>query len=402
MEPGTGAGLNTAVERYYDITLDLYEDLWGEHVHHGFWDPGEVPGVAGADRHAATDRLVRELVDFARVPAGSRVLDVGCGIGGPALHLAGAMGCTVEGVTLSARQAARANEKAQAAGVAGRARFHQLDALSTGFPDASFDVVWALESLMHLPDRPAFFAEAMRLLRPGGTLAVATWSVREGELDDAEQDLVRQILQHQVMPDFSSLEEHERQAAAAGFADVASVDWSSAVANSWDPSFAQIRRFEQGRTVMRQLARERGVDVLGFFHAGPLMKKGFDTGVVTYGAVRATRPEPGDAAAAALIRPVADLLRGIVGEDGAWLDSVVPGTRIDGDLLVESHELAAWSLALRDRYGDGVDLAAYVSGLEIDEIVELTVADVAGYVAAHRSDDAGGSRDSGPAPADGR
>ncbi|MHA6765407.1 class I SAM-dependent methyltransferase [Streptacidiphilus sp. PAMC 29251] len=116
MEPGIDSGLNTAVERYYDITLDLYEDLWGEHVHHGFWDPGEAPGLNGADRHAATDRLVRELVDFAGVPAGSKVLDVGCGIGGPALYLAGPLGCTVEGVTLSALQAARANEKALAAG----------------------------------------------------------------------------------------------------------------------------------------------------------------------------------------------------------------------------------------------------------------------------------------------
>ena len=290
MEPAIDSGLNTAVERYYDITLDLYEDLWGEHVHHGFWDPGEAPGLNGADRHAATDRLVRELVDYAAVPAGSRVLDVGCGIGGPALHLAGALGCTVEGVTLSALQAARANEKAQAAGVADRARFHQLDALSTGYPDESFGVVWAVESLMHIADREAFFAESMRMLAPGGTLAVATWSVRDGELDDDEQELVRQILVHQVMPDFSSLEEHERLARAAGFADVATVDWSSAVANSWDPGFAQIQQFERGRTVMRDLARERGVDVLGFFHAGPLMKKGFDTGVITYGALRATKP----------------------------------------------------------------------------------------------------------------
>jgi tocopherol O-methyltransferase len=292
VEPGTESGLNTAVERYYDITLDLYEDLWGEHVHHGFWDPGEIPGVNGADRHAATDRLVRELVAFAGVPAGSKVLDVGCGIGGPALHLAGAMGCTVEGVTLSARQAARANEKARAAGVAERARFHRLDALSTGYPDGAFDVVWALESLMHISDRAAFFAETLRLLRPGGTLAVATWSVRDGELDAGEQELVRQILQHQVMPSFSSLEEHERLAETAGFTDVATVDWSGAVANSWDPQFARIQRFERGGTLMRGLARERGVDVLGFFHAGPLMKQGFDSGVITYGALRAVKPGP--------------------------------------------------------------------------------------------------------------
>jgi tocopherol O-methyltransferase len=196
----------------------------------------------------------------------------------------------VEGITLSAAQAARAGEKAEAAGLSERATFHQRDALSTGYPDDSFDVVWALESLMHIEDRPAFFAEAIRLLRPGGTLAIATWSVRDGDRDRAEDQLVQQILHHQVMPSFSSLEQHETFAREAGFTDVTSVDWSGAVANSWDPEFALIQRFDQGRRMMMDLARERGVDVLGFFYAGPLMTKGYETGVMRYGAVRATKP----------------------------------------------------------------------------------------------------------------
>ncbi|MET7396055.1 methyltransferase domain-containing protein [Dactylosporangium sp. NPDC005572] len=285
----TGPGLNAAVERYYDTTLDLYEDLWGEHVHHGFWDAGERPG-SDEERHAATDRLVRELVTFAGVPHGGHVLDVGCGIGGPALYLAGTLGCSVEGVTLSAAQAARANEKAAAAGLAGRAHFHQRDFSDNGYPDASFDALWAVESLMHIADRVAFFAEAMRLLRPGGVLAIATWSVRDGELTPEEYRVVDQILRHQVMPSFSSLEEHERLAAAAGFTAVASADWSANVANSWEPTFAQVRELDNGRSMMRDLARDRGVDVLGFFYAGPLMLKGFETGAMTYGAVRATKP----------------------------------------------------------------------------------------------------------------
>ncbi|MFI5909596.1 methyltransferase domain-containing protein [Dactylosporangium sp. NPDC051541] len=287
-----GPGLNAAVERYYDTTLDLYEDLWGEHVHHGFWDAGERPG-SDEERHAATDRLVRELVEYARIPAGARVLDVGCGIGGPALYLAGPHGCTVEGVTLSAAQAARANEKAAAAGLGDRARFHQRDALDNDYPDASFDALWAVESLMHIADRAAFFAEARRLLRPGGTLAIATWSVRDGELSPPERRVVDQILRHQVMPSFSSLEEHERLAVAAGFTDVSSVDWSVHVANSWEPTFAQVKELDNGRAMMRDLARDRGVDVLGFFYAGPLMLQGFSTGAITYGAVRAVKPATG-------------------------------------------------------------------------------------------------------------
>lgn len=288
-----GPGLNAAVERYYDTTLDLYEDLWGQHVHHGFWDIGERPGNDD-DRHAATDRLVRELVDFAGIPAGARVLDVGCGIGGPAMHLAGPLGCTVEGVTLSAAQAARANEKAAESGLGERTNFRQCDFLASDYPDASFDAVWALESLMHIADREAFFAEVMRVLKPGGVLAVGTWSVRDGELTAEETKVVDQILRHQVMPSFSSLEEHERLAAAAGFTSIAIVDWSANVANSWEPGFAQVKELDNGRSMMRDLARDRGVDVLGFFYAGPLMLKGFQTGAVTYGAVRATKPAAGD------------------------------------------------------------------------------------------------------------
>lgn len=283
--------LNAAVERYYDTTLDLYEELWGEHVHHGFWDPGERPADFGADRKSATDRLVRELVNFAEVPSGATVLDVGCGIGGPALYLAGEHGCRVRGVTLSADQAKRANEKARDAGIPGdRAVFVQQDAMSNTFPDESFDVVWALEVLMHIPDRARFFAEMFRLLRPGGRLAIATWSQRDGELSEDDSKLIDLILKHQVMPSFSSLQEHQRLALAAGYTDVSFVDWTQNVANSWDPEFAMVKKFDKGRSFMMELARERGPDVLGFFYAGPLMLKGFATGAMTYGAVRATKP----------------------------------------------------------------------------------------------------------------
>jgi tocopherol O-methyltransferase len=285
--------LNEAVGEYYDNTIDLYESLWGEHVHHGYWDPGESPAANGVDRHRATDRLVRELAAFARVPAEARVLDVGCGIGGPAMYLARDLRCTVEGITLSAAQVARAREKAGATGVADRTRFRQLDFLANDYPDASFDALWAMESLMHIPDRPAFFAEAARLLRPGGTLAVSSWCRGDAELDEPGRDLLQRILRHQVMPSLSSIPEHERMCAAAGFADVRTADWSAAVANSWDPQFAQTLRSEHGRTYMMDLARDRGVDVLGFFYAGPLMTRGYETGVVRYGALRATAPGTG-------------------------------------------------------------------------------------------------------------
>lgn len=288
--PVTAASeLNQAVEEYYDTTLSLYEELWGEHVHHGYWDPGESPGT-GADRHTACDRTVRELVAFAGLPASCTVLDVGCGIGGPAIYLARDLGCRVDGITLSSQQVQRASQKANAAGVADRTRFRRLDMLANDFVDASFDTVWALESLMHIPDRAAFFAEAMRVLRPGGTLAVSTWCIRDGELDPSEERLLQLILRHQVMPRLMSVEEHAKLCWDAGFTDVRTRDWSEAVRHSWDPEFALVQRLPSGRAYIRDLARDKGVDVLGFFYAGPLMKEAYDRDVMRYGVLRATKP----------------------------------------------------------------------------------------------------------------
>ena len=55
-------------------------------------------------------------------------------------------------------------------------------------------------------------------------------------------------------------------------------------------------------------------------------------------------------------------------------------TRLESDLRLDSLDLAAFGALLRDRYGTAVDLVGYVAGLDIDEIIELTVGDVTGYL----------------------
>jgi len=162
---------NAAVERYYDTTLDLYEELWGEHVHHGFWDPGERPG-GEADRHAATDRLVRELVDFGAFAPGSRVLDVGCGIGGPSRYLASKFGCRVTGLDLTQEFVALAGMLAQRTGLADKVSYRQGNALDMPFPDASFDLVWSQNAAMNIADRDRLYGEMRRVLTPSGRLAL--------------------------------------------------------------------------------------------------------------------------------------------------------------------------------------------------------------------------------------
>jgi SAM-dependent methyltransferase len=58
-----------------------------------------------------------------------------------------------------------------------------MDALNMGFPDNSFDLVWACESGEHMPDKKAYVDEMVRVLKPGGTLVIATWCQREERPD---------------------------------------------------------------------------------------------------------------------------------------------------------------------------------------------------------------------------
>lgn len=76
------------------------------------------------------------------------------------------------------------------------------------------------------------------------------------------------------------------------------------------------------------------------------------------------------------------LLRQVIGDDPRWADLVVPSARLDADLRMDSLEMTALAAALGKAYGDRVDLPAFLAWLDFDQLVALTVADLAAYVGA--------------------
>jgi len=82
-----------------------------------------------------------------------------------------------------------------------------------------------------------------------------------------------------------------------------------------------------------------------------------------------------------LLAELTGLLLRVTGEDERWAAAVTAESRLELDLKLESVEVAALAVALREAYGDAVDLDRLLAGLEIDELLALTVGDLAGYVA---------------------
>lgn len=187
----------------YDISSQA--DLWppsalpyhrGTHIHHGYWPTPE--SKANESKETAQINLIRLLLDTAQVPtndgaSGLKVLDVGCGIGGTSRYLASTLGAIVTGITISSKQVEMATRltKSEAAAAAGpdsdgfqrigkgSVKFLELDAEKMGDVFAaqseSFDVVWICEALSHFPNKALFFANAQRVLKKGGKLALADW-----------------------------------------------------------------------------------------------------------------------------------------------------------------------------------------------------------------------------------
>jgi SAM-dependent methyltransferase len=122
--------------------------------------------------HAGGLEATVQLAQLAGVDAGTHVLDVGCGIGGPARHLAAHHGCRVTGIDLTAAYCRLANMLAARTGLSERAAFRQGDALAMPFEDARFDLVWTQHASMNIADKDGLMAEMHRVLKPGGRLAL--------------------------------------------------------------------------------------------------------------------------------------------------------------------------------------------------------------------------------------
>jgi tocopherol O-methyltransferase len=229
--------LNSRIRDFYDASSGLWEQIWGEHMHHGYYAAGET---AWKDRRQAQIDLVDRLLAWALPPdfTPTSILDVGCGIGGSTLYLADRYNLSqVTGITLSPVQAERATARAIELGLQARSQFLVADAMAMPFPDHSFDLVWSLESGEHMPDKAKFLQECDRVLKTGGRFIFATWCHR----DTSERALSKDELQHlqriynvYCLPYVISLPEYEAIARRTSFRQIQTADWSEAVAPFWD------------------------------------------------------------------------------------------------------------------------------------------------------------------------
>ena len=279
------------IREFYDASSGLWESIWGEHMHHGYYGKN---GNYRLDRRQAQIELIEELLFWAgyeqnntNVP--QNIIDVGCGIGGSTIYLAQKFGSNATGITLSPVQASRAKERAVEAGMNGLVCFQVANALEMPFEDNTFDLVWSLESGEHMPEKTKFIAECYRVLKPGGKMILATWCHREtnslaGDLTPSEVAHLKEIYRVYCLPYVISLSEYRAIASECGFKDLKSDDWSIAVEPFWDV------------VIDSAIAPQA---IMGLFKAGwqtiqgalslNLMSRGYARGLIRFGLICGTK-----------------------------------------------------------------------------------------------------------------
>lgn len=207
-----------------------------------------------------------ELAELAGIDATSRVLDVGCGVGGPMLHLAATIGCTVVGVDLVESSIDQAQQRSSDRGLSALASFQSGNATALPFEDSSFDVIWGQDAWCHVPDKPALLAQAHRVLRPGGTIAFTDWLAGDGMTIDERQVALNAALS----PDAATTGQYLDMLDGAGFTAIRSHDIGSTFVGQYQEICARLNAqreplIEQfGERVYEIVAELNGTILRGF------------------------------------------------------------------------------------------------------------------------------------------
>ena len=216
-----------AVRRFYDRNTSAFVALGqGGHmgaIHRAVWGPG-VDSDEGAF-HFVEDRIADAIRTLGPAVEGDRlrVLDLGCGVGASLCYLAGLMPITGTGVTLSPVQARAAAGRIAVLSLGDRVRV--IEDSYTALPESvgAVDAAYAIESFVHGPDPKAFFAEAARVIRPGGVLAICDDIARPTDDPRARRTLAR-FCRGWHIHSLVTQAQLQGLAAAAGFAHVTTTD----------------------------------------------------------------------------------------------------------------------------------------------------------------------------------
>jgi cyclopropane fatty-acyl-phospholipid synthase-like methyltransferase len=248
----SSAELKADATQHYDECYRDYLFAWCNSdnlaLHYGYWDE-----ASPYQQHQALLNKNQVLYEKASIQANDKVLDAGCGIGGSSIWMGKQQGNRVTGITISAKQADYARQHAQRHGVTDLVNFEVSDFCNTPFADASFDVVWALESSCHALNKGDFLREAFRVLKPGGRVVVCDGFLLQRQFNEQQWQAVVTCLNGWAVPNLCARDEFTQLLEQQGFSSIHCHDITAQTLASADYMYKVAKRLQPVQKISQWL-----------------------------------------------------------------------------------------------------------------------------------------------------
>ncbi len=157
---------------YYDLATHFYEFGWGPSFHF-------APRYKGEALAASIARYEYLLAHRLRLQPGMKVLDIGCGIGGPMRAIARFSGATILGINNNAFQIQRGQQLNREAGLGEICDFLKTDFMQMPLPDQSVDAIYTIDAMCYAPDKRQLGTELLRVMKDGSYVAGNDWCLTD-------------------------------------------------------------------------------------------------------------------------------------------------------------------------------------------------------------------------------
>ena len=267
--------------KFYNTVTDAWVYILGRNFHYGYFKEDNMP------LDNASDLLIELLASHGTINECSSILDVGCGIGTPAIRLAKKFNCRVTGISTSQKGVELANVEARHNNVHKKVFFKLADALNNELEDNLFDFVWQMESSHLIANKEKLFSENYRVLNRKGKLLLCDLILKE-ELSFAEIFRYRKEL-YILEKTFGkakmiTLDNYKSILAEAGFKDIETIDISQYV---YPTPICWRENIFKNNDIISQLFGETLVDY--FIQSCDILSSFFKDNILGYAIVTARR-----------------------------------------------------------------------------------------------------------------
>ncbi|HEX4999552.1 MAG TPA: methyltransferase domain-containing protein [Terriglobia bacterium] len=238
----------SAVESFYSAGVENFGDFHGGYLNFGLWENGNT------DYLKAAETLVLRIGEMLGIDGSSHVLDVAPGMGPQDVLLYRRFnGPRIEGLDATWKHVERARARARENGIDSRVSFHHGSATAIPFADGTFSHVMSIEGPEHFNTRDRFLKEAWRVLRPGGVMALADYTVPRENLGRFDRGLIGLTCRMWKVPaaNIWTTDAYRTKLAEHGFMNIEVTEVGERVIPGY---YLEQRRLE----VRRELARIRG------------------------------------------------------------------------------------------------------------------------------------------------